>query len=92
MNDWITSSYCVSSDCVQVTWAKSSFCNDSGCVEMAWIKSSHSVTGNCVEVASCTCMDVLVRDSKDPEGPKLQFPKPAFAEFLAGVKANEFDR
>lgn len=108
MNDWITSSYCNSSDCIQISWIKSSYSGMHDCVEMAWIKSSHSVTGNCVEMAwtkashsadsancvevsSCTCEDVLVRDSKDPDGPKLQFPKPAFADFLTGVKAGEFD-
>lgn len=92
MNDWIKSSYCDNSACVQVTWIKSSFCDTSACVQMAWIKSSHSMTSDCVEVGQCACMDVLVRDSKDPDGPNLQFPKPAFAEFLTGVKAGEFDQ
>ncbi|QKG23076.1 regulator [Actinomadura verrucosospora] len=29
---------------------------------------------------------VAVRDSKDPEGPKLVFGRRAFASFLVGIK------
>jgi hypothetical protein len=35
---------------------------------------------------------VLVRDSKDPAGPRLAFTAAEWVAFLAGVKACEFDR
>jgi hypothetical protein len=58
-----------------------------------WRKSSYSGTtgGNCVEVARNLPGAVAVRDSKDPEGPKLAFAAEEWAGFTAGVKAGEFD-
>lgn len=41
----------------------------------------------CVEVA----MVVLVRDSKNPDGPVLGFNETEWREFTAGVKRGEFD-
>ena len=57
-----------------------------------WIKSSAS-TGNgaCVEVASVKEDEILVRNSKRPEGPVVPFTKAEWVAFLAGVKAGEFD-
>ncbi len=62
------------------------------CVEVAWTKSSYSSNDGpaCVEVASCTCHEegVLVRDSKDPDGPHLTFAPDswnAFVEFAAAA-------
>lgn len=49
---------------------------------MPWIKSSYSSNegANCVEV--CAAPDaVRVRDSKDPEGPKLAFGAASWAAF-----------
>lgn len=46
------------------------------CIEvgLSWTKSSRSLgDGNCTEVARPTPDAVLVRDSKDPEGPQLCF-------------------
>lgn len=61
-----------------------------GCVEAApvWIKSSYSNGGNgsCVEVAT-PCSHVYVRDSKDPHGGQLQFSRPSWSAFVAGVTA-----
>lgn len=34
---------------------------------------------------------VLVRDSKDPDGPQLRFSAAEWADFTAGVRAGEFD-
>jgi hypothetical protein len=34
---------------------------------------------------------VAVRDSKDPDGPKLAFSHADWRAFVAGVKAGEFD-
>jgi hypothetical protein len=44
-----------------------------------------------VEVADLPGI-VAVRDSKDPDGPKLAFTADEWAAFTAGVKDGEFDR
>ncbi|MGI8328619.1 DUF397 domain-containing protein [Actinomadura scrupuli] len=60
---------------------------------IAWRKSSRSGTNDdsaCVEVAApCGCGDrvVGVRDSKDPDGPKLWLPTTAWAAFVADIKS-----
>ena len=56
-----------------------------------WHKSTHSfANGNCVEVASAPSLDtpemVLVRDSKDPDGPRLSFNRREWAAFTAAVR------
>ncbi|MBV9140805.1 MAG: DUF397 domain-containing protein [Pseudonocardiales bacterium] len=67
---WHTSSYSGGSgDCVQVGWRTSSYCGGSG---------------DCVEVASAP-EGVLVRDSKDPDGPALTVPPSAWRTFLTTV-------
>jgi hypothetical protein len=45
--------------------------------------------GNCVEVAVAEL--VMVRDSKNPDGPVLVFGKTEWSAFVRGVKAGEFD-
>lgn len=56
-----------------------------------WRKSTRSgSTGNCVEVADLD-RTVGVRDSKNPTGPALMFDRDAFAAFISGVKAGEYD-
>ncbi|KWX02406.1 hypothetical protein TH66_11810 [Carbonactinospora thermoautotrophica] len=56
-----------------------------------WRKSRRSGSGgNCVEVAAVSGF-VAVRDSKNPDGPKLVFSAREWAAFTAGVKAGEFD-
>ena len=44
----------------------------------------------CVEVATGGD-SVLVRDSKNPNGPKLTFTLQEWTAFVAGVRNNEFD-
>jgi hypothetical protein len=58
-----------------------------------WRKSSYSGDngGNCVEIAQNLPGAVAVRDSKDPEGPKLVFTPDEWRAFAAGVRAGEFD-
>jgi hypothetical protein len=59
---------------------------------LTWTKSSLSFSnGNCVEVAGDGAT-VLVRDSKNPGGPRLRFTRAEWQAFLAGAKNNEFDR
>lgn len=52
-----------------------------------WRKSSRSTNngGACVELAS-TSETVAVRDSKDPDGPKLLLGRRAFAALLSDLK------
>ncbi|MFF0520295.1 DUF397 domain-containing protein [Actinomadura nitritigenes] len=58
-------------DLTKVVWRKSSYTGPNG--------------GDCVELASVPGT-VAVRDSKDPDGPRLVFDRRAFAEFLAHIK------
>jgi hypothetical protein len=59
---------------------------------LVWRKSTRSgAAGHCVEVAQVPSA-VLVRDSKDIDGPVLAFGAPGWAGFIAGVRAGEFDR
>lgn len=53
-----------------------------------WRKSSHSGSngGDCIEIAPEFAHIVPVRDSKNPDGPALVFPTPAWATFLAAIK------
>ena len=83
-------------DLSRVTWRKSSYsgANGGNCVEVgAWRKSSYSGSngGECVEVARGGPAAVVVRDSKDPHGPKLAFAPGAWAAFTRQVKAGDFD-
>jgi len=62
-------------------WIKSSRSGYNGdCVQVRWRRSSHCQNGECVEVASPG--RVLVRDSKNPEGPRLAFTPAEWRRFL----------
>jgi hypothetical protein len=94
-------------DLTHVIWRKASLCDRNGenCVEFGvWRKASYSGGngGGCVEVtATRDTADVphkagedllyLLRDSKDPDGPKLAFTTSEWDAFIAGVKDGEFD-
>jgi Domain of unknown function (DUF397) len=58
-----------------------------------WRKSSYSSAngGQCVEVARNLPGVVAVRDSKDPDGPKLMFSRGVWRLFTAAVRDGEFD-
>jgi Domain of unknown function (DUF397) len=58
-----------------------------------WRKSSRSAGngGDCVEVARNLPGAVAVRDSKNPDGPKLTFTPDEWVAFTAGIKTGEFD-
>lgn len=57
-----------------------------------WRKSSRSgdTGGACVEVANLLT-DVAVRDSKDPDGPKLFFASAEWRAFARRVKSGGLD-
>ncbi|MFD7230792.1 DUF397 domain-containing protein [Streptomyces sp. NPDC059881] len=78
-------------DLSTATWHKSSYSGGSGgdCLEVAtWRKSTHSGGdgGNCLEVADAHPGVVPVRDSKNPDGPKLVFRAAAWSVFVEDVK------
>ncbi|MEV4180112.1 DUF397 domain-containing protein [Streptosporangium canum] len=60
---------------------------------LVWRKSSRSSAegSNCVEVAELPGGGRAVRDSKDPEGPRLRFTPAEWQAFIGGVKGNEFN-
>lgn len=60
-----------------LTWVKSSFSNQNG--------------NECVEVADPADGSRLVRDSKDPSGPRLAFTAGEWDAFVKGIRAGEFD-
>ncbi len=54
----------------------------------AWRKSTYSNNGgSCVEVARGRPDVVAVRDSKDPDGPKLAFTLYAWRQFAGRVRS-----
>jgi hypothetical protein len=67
-------------DLSNANWRKSSFSGDNG--------------GNCVEVAKINGSGhaslIALRDSKDPDGPKLLFTPHEWDAFLSGAKEGEF--
>ncbi|WP_067824975.1 DUF397 domain-containing protein [Actinomadura kijaniata] len=83
--------------CIELgsVWRKSSRSTDTGgaCIELGgtWRKSNHSSNsgGQCVELASFA-PTIAVRDSKDPNGPKLLFPAAQMGAFFQKIKAGEF--
>ncbi|WP_327289218.1 DUF397 domain-containing protein [Streptomyces sp. NBC_01198] len=70
-------------------WTKSSH-SSPNCVEVAWVKSSYSTNDGpeCIEVAAATGA-ILVRDSKDPQGPRFAFTPEAWASFLAYAASHD---
>jgi Domain of unknown function (DUF397) len=64
-------------DATTSEWRKSSYSNGNG--------------GHCVQVALNLPGAVVVRDSKDPDGPTLAFAGGPWQAFTARVKSGHFD-
>jgi uncharacterized protein DUF397 len=66
-----------------IVWHTSSYsCGNGACVQVGWRTSSYSCgNGDCVQVAPAADR-VLLRDSKNPDGPALTLPTPAWQAFL----------
>jgi Domain of unknown function (DUF397) len=59
--------------------------------DLNWRKARRSAgNGACVEVAAANPR-VLVRDSKDQDGPILHYQGSAWRDFLSGVKKSQLD-
>ncbi|WP_255271194.1 DUF397 domain-containing protein [Actinomadura madurae] len=60
---------------------------------LRWRKSTKSGSegGSCVEAAEVASV-VAVRDSTDPEGPRLVFGRAAFGALARDIRAGRYDR
>jgi hypothetical protein len=58
-----------------LVWRKSSFSGGSG--------------GQCVETAALPDGGRLVRNSNDPDGPKVRYTEGEWTAFVAGIRAGE---
>jgi hypothetical protein len=60
--------------------------------DKTWRKSSRSTAQgeDCVEVAGFTGM-IAVRDSRDPEGPKVVLPRAAFRRLAHDIRSGQHD-
>lgn len=57
-----------------------------------WRKASASASnGQCVELMRLPSGDILMRNSRVPDGELLVFTRPEIAAFLEGARAGEFD-
>jgi len=59
------------------------------CIEIAWVKSSYSTDEgpDCVEVAPISGR-ILIRDSKNPAGPRLALAPTTWTAFLPYASAH----
>jgi hypothetical protein len=56
-----------------------------------WVRSSFCADKSCVEIRR-DGGGILIRQSDDPDGPRLRFTPDEWTAFVGGVKAGEFDR
>jgi Domain of unknown function (DUF397) len=66
---------------------------DADLSDAIWRKATRSTSGNggCVEIAGNLPKVVAIRDSKRPEAGAHVVGRPAFAAFLADLKAGRYD-
>ncbi|SDQ93259.1 DUF397 domain-containing protein [Thermostaphylospora chromogena] len=58
--------------------------------DLAWRVSSRCAGGNCVQIAT-SGGKVFIRDSKDPNGPILDFPLDSWRNFVVDAKRGIYD-
>ena len=58
---------------------------------LAWFKSSRSAANGCCVETALTGEGMVVRDSKDPDGPVLYFAGEAWSDFVAAIKTGQLD-
>ena len=58
--------------------------------DIDWRVSSWCAAGDCVAVGRLPTGHVLVKDTKDPQGPQLRFDASEWRAFVAGIRAGEF--
>jgi hypothetical protein len=56
-----------------------------------WLRSSACDSSACIEVSFTPSEDVLIRDSKDPQGPMLRFDLEEWRAFRQGILAGDFE-
>jgi hypothetical protein len=56
--------------------------------QVCWRRSSRCEAVSCVEVGIAE-EEVLLRQSRDPDGPVLAFTRPVWAAFLEAIRAGE---
>jgi hypothetical protein len=59
-------------------------------MSLNWLKSQFCGNSACVEVAASNG-SYFVRDSKNPNGPRLDFDQSEWTAFVEGVRAGNFD-
>lgn len=91
---WRRSSYSTSGEnCVEVTTLAPGL-EDQGSRQTSWMKSAldQQTTAECVELPCVRRGYAALRDSKDPEGPKLVLEGRAWQELRRQIKAGAFDQ
>jgi hypothetical protein len=61
-------------------------------IEPVWQTARSCANGNCVAVAVLSPNRIAVRDTKNTDGPILEFNRTQWQEFLAQAKIGSFDR
>ena len=56
-----------------------------------WRVSSWCAAGDCVAVGRLPDGHVLVKDTKEPDGPQLRFDPTEWRAFVSGIRAGDFD-
>jgi hypothetical protein len=83
--NWRKSTHCVAdSNCIEVAWRTAACAGNGACVEIAW-RTACVAESNCIEVGHHPAA-VLVRDSTDPDGPRLTLTRQAFGRLLTTIK------
>ncbi|MFI0483041.1 DUF397 domain-containing protein [Actinomadura sp. 9N215] len=56
-----------------------------------WRTSTYTREGNCVQIATLEAGAIGIRDSKDPDGPRLPLTHTALATLLTQIKTGVLD-